>query len=250
MQYIREGSGTALVLQHGIFSGSGYWLQQINAFSRTCDVVAPDLPGFAGSAGLNPPESIEGFAAALVNFLDSTLGTTRFSLVGHSLGGMVAQQVALDFPERLERLVLYGTSPIGEIPGRFESIAQSAERLKDDGMEETLVRFAKTWFKSGDKDPNFDVCLKVGQGIRMEAAIKTLLAISKWDVSERLSEIRTPVLVVCGDSDIGAPPEMSIALYRNLPNAQLAILPNAAHNLHMERPKLFNTTLAGFLHQG
>ena len=93
----RFGEGRALVLLHGFLGGSGYWAPQISHFARMFEVIAPDLPGFAGSHAQPTPDTISGFAPVLLDFLDR-ISIGRFALVGHSLGGMVAQQIALDFP--------------------------------------------------------------------------------------------------------------------------------------------------------
>ena len=150
--YRRAGEGPTVVLQHGFLGGSGYWLPQIQYLCPRFDVVAPDLPGFATSGELATPDTIDGFVAALIELMDE-LRVEKFSLVGHSLGGSIAQQLALDYPDRLERVVFYGASSIGDIPGRFETIGDSIKQLQKDGLEKTAVRFAKSWFLHGDKAP-------------------------------------------------------------------------------------------------
>src|SRR5215470_11167237 len=95
LHYIRYGKGTPLIMQHGFLGGGGYWVPQFPAFGKGFDIVAPDLPGFAGSGAEPPQDSIEGMAGAVVALADA-LKIERFHLIGHSMGGMVAQQIALD----------------------------------------------------------------------------------------------------------------------------------------------------------
>ncbi len=248
-KYLRAGAGSTVVLQHGFLGGSGYWLPQLQYLCPRFDVIAPDLPGFAGSADMAAPDSIEGFAGALIGLLDE-LGVGTFSLVGHSLGGSIAQQVALDHPHRLERVVFYGASSVGEIPGRFETIADSIAKLKEDGIERTAVRFAESWFLHGDRAPAFDFCLRAGRGATAAAAVNALTAMKTWSADGRLHEIAAPALAICGDGDRGTPPGRSMRLFEGLPDARLAILPGAAHNLHLERPDLFNQVVGDFLTGG
>jgi len=247
--YRRAGKGPTVVLQHGFLGGSGYWLPQIQYLCPRFDVIAPDLPGFGSSGKLATPNTIAGFIDALMGLMDE-LQVSKFSLVGHSMGGSIAQQVALNHPDRLERVVFYGASSIGEIPGRFETIVDSIRKLPEDGIERTAVRFAKSWFLHGDTAPAFDFCLQAGQGATVEGATHALQAIEKWNVDDRLHEISTPALVICGDGDRGTPPQRSMRLYEALPNARLAILPGAAHNLHLERTELFNQVVGDFLTGG
>ena len=247
--YRRAGDGPAVVLQHGFLGGSGYWLPQIQYLCPRFDVIAPDLPGFASSAKMATPNTIAGFVDALMGLMDE-LQVSKFSLVGHSMGGSIAQQVALDHSDRLERVVFYGASSIGEIPGRFETIVDSIKKLPEDGIEKTAVRFAKSWFLHGDAAPAFDFCLQSGQGATVEGATHALQAVEKWSADDRLHEIETPALVICGDGDRGTPPQRSMRLFEALPNARLAILPGAAHNLHLERSGLFNQVVGDFLTGG
>lgn len=87
-------------------------------------------------------------------------------------------------------------------------------------------------------------------GATVEGATHALQAVEKWSADDRLHEIGTPALVICGDGDRGTPPQRSMRLYEALPNARLAILPGAAHNLHLERTELFNQVIGDFLTGG
>lgn len=247
--YRRAGEGPTVVLQHGFLGGSGYWLPQIQYLCSRFDVIAPDLPGFASSGALTTPDTIGGFVDALIGLMNE-LEVGNFSLVGHSLGGSIAQQLALDHADRLERVVFYGTSSIGDIPGRFETIPDSIERVQKDGIEKTAVRFNNTWFLHGDQAPAFEFSLRAGEGVTLQNAVNALTAVGPWSADDRLHEIETPALVICGDGDRGTPPPRSMRLFEALPNARLAILPGAAHNLHLERSGLFNQVVGEFLTGG
>lgn len=129
LTYRRQGRGPALVLQHGFLGGLGVFAPQFDHFSRFYDVIAADLPGFAGSADEPCEGSVPGMSESLVELLDS-LGVTSFSILGHSLGGMVALQTALDHGRRVEKLVLYGTSRRGGAQtGRRSLLPQVLARM-------------------------------------------------------------------------------------------------------------------------
>ena len=246
LNYRRSGKGPTLVLQHGFLGGSGYFTPQIDHLCRSHDVIAADLPGFAGSADQPTPESIESLSRSLLGFLDD-LGVERFSLLGHSMGGMVALQSALDQPARIERLILYGTSASGHMPDRFETFERSIERLQEDGLEATAARIAATWFVEGKTAPFYPLCVEAGLGVREEAAIACLRAMPNWDVSDRIGDLDVPTLVLYGDRDRSYGLEDAVGLARGIPNARLCILPDCAHNVHLEKPELFNQIVADFL---
>lgn len=246
LNYRRNGKGPSLVLQHGFLGGSGYFAPQMTCFGNSHDIIAADLPGFAGSAEEPTPESIEGLSHSLVGFLDA-LDIGQFSLLGHSMGGMVALQTALDHPERIERLILYGTSASGRTRGRFETFEQSIERLRADGLEATAARITATWFVEGKAAPFYPFCLEAGRGVREEAAIACLAAMPAWDVSDRIGELKVPTLVIYGDRDRSYALDDAIDLARGIPDARLCVLPDCAHNVHLEKTDLFNQVVIDFL---
>ena len=93
LSYTRQGSGPVLVLLHGYLGGSAMWADQVAAFSSHRDVICPDLAGFGKSADLTAPDSITGHALSVLQLMDD-LDVGAFELLGHSMGGMVAQEVA------------------------------------------------------------------------------------------------------------------------------------------------------------
>ena len=246
LNYRRYGNGAPLVLQHGFLGGGGYWTPQLPAFGRHFDVIAPDFPGFAGSGHIEAPESVEGFSAALIGLLDE-LNVARTSLVGHSMGGMVALQTALDYPDRIERLVLYGAACTGNLPKRFETFETSITRIKHEGIEACADSIVPTWFVKGDGAPHFAMCREAGRGADVDAAVRALRALSQWDVCARLDELSAPVLVICGDRDRSTAPDQSYRLWEGIEGSQLCVVPGCAHNVHLERPDLFEAAVLEFL---
>ena len=242
----RFGEGRALVLLHGFLGGSGYWAPQISHFARMFEVIAPDLPGFAGSHAQPTPDTISGFAPVLLDFLDR-ISIGRFALVGHSLGGMVAQQIALDFPDRVERLVLYGTASAGRLPGRFETQEASIARILSEGIEAHAEVTTQSWFVYGKDNPFYEMCHESGVGLSADDAVRVLKAGAQWNVTSRLRELSTPTLVICGDRDRSCSPEESIKLWHAIPDSRLCIVPSCAHCVHLEKADIFNGIVADFL---
>lgn len=245
LNYRRSGRGKPLLLQHGFLGGAGVWTPTMAHFSSMFDVIAPDLPGFAGSRAEKAPDSIEGFAKSLIALVDE-LGIETFLLVGNSLGATISLQLALDFPSRVSRLVLYGASPSAPTR-RFESIETTIERIGREGLATIAPAIAATWFRDGERHVYYRPCLEAGQGASEEAAITTLKAVSRWDVTGRLGEIKVPTLVLCGDADRSTPPEDSYALWRGISNARLCVVPGCAHIVHLEKTDLFHRIVGDFL---
>ncbi|MCB1743181.1 MAG: alpha/beta fold hydrolase [Gammaproteobacteria bacterium] len=246
LNHLRHGSGPPLVLQHGFLGGAGYWIPHMATFGRHFDVIAPDLPGFAGSGHLAAPETVEGFAAALLNLLDE-LDIERTTLLGHSMGSMISLQIALDHPDRIERLVLYGSACTGNLPKRFETTQTSIARIRELGIEACADHIVPTWFVDGESAPYFKLCRDAGQGADAEGAVRALSALSRWDVGNRLGEIHRPVLVICGDRDRSTAPDQSYRLWQGIAGSELCVVPGCAHNVHLERPELFSSVVLDFL---
>lgn len=246
LNYRRNGSGYPLVMQHGYFGSGELWQAQIDYFSDFYDVITPDLAGFGRSAALRAPDSIPECAAMLLELLDD-LGIGEFALMGHSMGGMIVQQMALMQPARVARLVCFGTGPVGLLPDRFETLDESRQRIETDGLQVAARRIARTWFVDGEKAAGYAVCERVAQQATEQAALACLRAWGKWNVEDQLANVVMPCLVVWGDHDRSYGWRQPESLWRNIPGANLAVLPGCAHNAHMEKPELFNLVVHDFL---
>lgn len=248
LHYRRYGSGPTLVMQHGFVGGGGYFAPQAVRLARFFDVICPDLPGFAGSASLRADMTVPGLSHCLTALLDA-LGVGRFSLLGHSLGGAVALQTALDKPERIDKLVLYGTGSTGRLPERFETFEDTLASIRSDGIRAVAKRIAKTWFVEEARAPMYDFCVAAAGTPDDGAAIEVLENIQSWDVTGRLGELDMPVLIVCGDRDRSYGLEDTLAMKRRIAGSQLCVIPNCAHAAHLESPELFTDALTDFLLQ-
>lgn len=246
LNYTRYGSGPALVLVHGFLGGTGYWRPQQTALRHALDVIAVDLPGFGASARIPAPESLSGYADTVFALMDH-LHIERFALLGFSMGGMIAQQAVLDRPERITKLILYGSSSTGELPHRFESWSDSAARMREEGVETTADRTVGTWFVDGEADPYHAICREACRGADEDACQTVMHAIQGWSARERLGEMTLPTLVLVGDQDRSTRVSDSLPLWEGIPGSQLCVLPGCAHGAHMEKPDLFNRIIADFM---
>ena len=242
----RGGSGFPLVLVHGYLAGAGIWREQFDYFRDRFDVLAPNLPGFGDSAHLTAPDTISGFAMQVLDGLRAQ-GVERFHLLGHSMGGMIVQAMAARASERIASLVCYGTGPVGALPDRFETIETSRRRLEAEGIEKTVRRITATWFLEGDAADGYETCVALGLKASMQAALASLSAWETWDGRPDMSAIGADTLVVWGDRDRSYGWQQPEALWRGIANSSLAVVPGCAHNVHMEKPNLFNSIIGDFL---
>jgi len=246
LPYRRAGAGAPLVLVHGYLGGSAQWSAQMAAFSATHDVIAPDLPGFGQSAFLPGESRIADFAAAVMDCVDR-LGIETFTLLGHSMGGMIVQEIAAHHTGRIDGLVLYGTGPLGLMPDRFEPIETSMARLKSEGVRATADRISATWFRDGTDGHGYPTTRGIARQANPQAAENALIAMRDWDGRDTLSRIDMRCRIIWGDQDRSYRWPQVNALWAGIPRTELAVIPGASHAAHMEKPDMFNALVQDFL---
>ena len=243
---LRKGKGKTLVLQHGFMSSTAYWENVANTLSENFEVIALDLPGFGARRCEPAVDSVNAYVNDLLNRL-AILDIDRFHLCGHSLGGMIAQELALIAPDRIDRLILYATGPDGSMPGRFESFAQSIAQIEKQGADVTIRRTTASWFLKGESDPSYPAALSLAQQASSEAIMMGYNAMNTWQSMDRLQDIKAPTLVLWPDCDQSYQWPNPQALWQGIENSSLAVIPGCAHNAHLEKPHLFNAIVKDFL---
>lgn len=234
-----------LVLVHGFMGGSDQWVLQAPLADQR-DIVCVDLPGFGKQAHLPALTSISDYARWVLDEL-SRLGIDRFDLLGHSMGGMIVQEMVLQAPERVARLILYGTGAVGVLPGRFEPIETSMARARQDGAEATARRISATWFLEGERAEHYPACAAIAAQSSLDAILAGLSAMQGWTGEDHLAAITAETLILWGDGDRTYPWSQTERLWQTIPDTQLAVVPGCAHAVHMERPALFNQLIDAFL---
>lgn len=234
-----------LVLVHGFLGGSDQWQLQ-KPLERDRELIALNLPGFGHESDQPALSRIENYADWCLTELKAR-GCAEFDLMGHSMGGMIVQEMAHRAPDRLNRLILYATGSIGELPGRFEPIATSMERARTDGAQATARRIAATWFRDQEAASEYADCAGIAEKGSLQAILAGLAAMKAWSGEERLKELSCETLVLWGDCDRTYAWHQIEKLWRDIPRSHLAVLPGCAHAVHLEKPDLFNDIVADFL---
>ena len=241
-----EGKGFPLILIHGFLGSSKMWEPQINFFKNHFRVITPDLPGFGKSNKAKSHNSIQSIANLLMDCLEEKK-IDKFYLLGHSMGGMIVQEMAKEYGNKIVKLICYSTGPRGEMPGRFESVDQSRENLKKKGLEITAKNIAKTWFVRKENAKYFDICIEAGKQTSTKAVDDALIAFKNWNGIDTLKNIKNETLIVWGDQDKSYNLEQIKTLEKSIKKSKLVIFKNCAHNVHLEQPNQFNNTIKNFL---
>jgi 3-oxoadipate enol-lactonase len=238
-----------LVFLHGIGGAARGWRNQLDAFSDRYRAIAWDMPGYGGSAPL-PAVSIGALADALQDFLQQ-VGATKPVLVGHSIGGMIVQQLLEQNPGIARAVVLAQTSPaFGKPDGDWQKSFIDA-RLGPLDRGETLASLAPSLVKElvgDDPDPQGMALARDCMAHVPEATYRaTMLALMGFDLRGALRDIAVPTLVLSGSKDNNAPAPMMAKMATYIPSATYVEIEGAGHLVNLERPKAFNTALDRFL---
>jgi 2-hydroxy-6-oxonona-2,4-dienedioate hydrolase len=246
LNYQRKGAGQTVVLLHGLFGSCRYWSFLADHLSPTYDVISLDLPGFGDSSTVPVPKNVAGYGAIVFDFLQS-LGIESFSILGHSLGGAIAQQMSLDYPHEIEKMVAYATKPAVLDEDRFESFEKTLDRILNSDIDDVVKSQATNWFDAGADAQHFQLCLDAAKGVTSVSAGECVQAIRGWDARDQLDKLEMPVLIVSGDRDRSVSLETLVGEKQAIKNAQLSILPGCGHMAHLESPQVFNQVIHEFL---
>jgi pimeloyl-ACP methyl ester carboxylesterase len=226
--------------------GSRQWDTQLPFLSHHFEVITLDLAGYGLANQLHAPTDLADHARNVLATL-THIGVERFHLLGHSMGGMVVQEITHQAPHRVDKLVLYSTGPLGCIPGRFETMERSRERLRDDGVQRTARQICATWLLKREASPAFEDLASLATNSSEQAASAGLSAMESWDGRDYLAKIEQTTLVLWGEHDRSYSWSQIEALWRGIPCASLAVLPACAHAVHLERNELFCRLVIEFL---
>ena len=238
-----------LVFLHGIGGAARAWRGQLDAFGDRYRAIAWDMPGYGGSAAL-PVVSISALADALQEFL-LQVGATNPILVGHSIGGMIVQQVLSTSPGIAGAIVLAQTSPaFGKPDGDWQKSFIDA-RLGPLDRGETLASLAPSLVRElvgDDADANGMQLARDCMAAVPEATYRaTMLALMGFDLRHALKNIAVPTLVLSGSKDNNAPAPMMAKMASYIPQATYVELEGAGHLANLERAGAFNAALDQFL---
>jgi pimeloyl-ACP methyl ester carboxylesterase len=244
LSYKRIGKGYPLVLVHGYLGGQDMWQFQ-EVLEDNFELIMPSLAGYGESSKMTAPSTIRENAIQVFKLLDH-LKIDTFNLLGHSMGGMIVQEMAALFPERVNKLICFGTGSIGVLPSRFETIDESRAKIKKFGIDKARKDIAKTWFVDHSIGGGYKLCLDEGSKATTQAALASLDAWESWDGRTQLSQILSPTLILWANKDRSYDWNQQEILNQGIANSKVEIIDGCAHNSHMEKPDLINTIIKNF----
>jgi pimeloyl-ACP methyl ester carboxylesterase len=261
--YRTAGSGPVVLLIHGIAGSSATWDDVLPSLAERYCVVAPDLLGHGGSAKPRGDYSLGAYASGLRDLL-GVLGHERASIVGHSLGGGVAMQLAYQFPERCERLVLVSSGGLGrEVHGLLRAAALPGAEwvlplLCAGGIRDAVEAVAGVLARVGlratpDVEELWRGFSSLGDADARQAFVHTLRTLvdpggQRVSAADRLYlAAKVPSLIIWGERDTMIPPGHARAAHDAIPGSRLEIFPEAGHFPHRDDPLRFVAVLLDFL---
>lgn len=248
--YLATGQGQPVVLIHGVGLNKEMWGGQVVGLATQYRVIAYDMLGHGDSPRPEPGTELLGYADQLRELLDH-LGLTQVTVIGFSMGGLVARAFALHYPQYLQGLVVLN-SVFNRTPeqraGVIARTAQAAQHGPDANAEAALSR----WFSREYQAANPAQIAAIRQTLASndpQGYLTTYELFATQDMyrADDLGNIRVPTLIATGELDPGSTPEMAEQLAQRIPGARAAILAEQRHMMPVESPRLVNQLLLDFL---
>ena len=259
IEFVDRGTGPALLLVHGLAGSWRNWLENIPGFSDRHRVVAIDLPGFGNSPLPAEPLSMEGLGDLLVRLADELGLGDDTTIVGHSMGGLIATEAVLESPARFRAICLAAAAgvSVANIPKSRRELTKILMELDlplgsdraTRGLARPRVRAAqlRTFIAHPNRIGPEILWELVSWGTRSPGTLQAAYAMAGYDTRHRLPEIELPALLIWGARDRLVPLKAAYAYRRRMEHADLSILDDTGHMLQIERPSTFNSEVEGFM---
>jgi pimeloyl-ACP methyl ester carboxylesterase len=251
--YESHGTGEPLILIPGFASGAWSWFGQIENLSKHFQVITFDPRGIANSKISDGTKvSLQTIAGDIVDLLDE-LKIEKANVLGASFGGFVAQEFALNFPEKLNKLILACTSfggknhvaPSLEVLSSFISVD---DLNKSERIRKFIVPAFTPEFFAEHSETVEKVCrLRERNFVPETVYMQQLESATTFDAEKRVAQIKAETLILTGDSDVVVPPENSRNLAAAIPNAKLETIKGGSHMFFIEKADEFNQAVTDFI---
>lgn len=258
------GDGSPVVFIHGLESYIPAWNKNLTPLSKHLRCIAIDLPGYGKSSKSLHPGTMAFYAEVVIKLMDK-LGINKFNICGHSMGGVIAFKLAIEFPDRVSKLFL-------SAPGGAESYTDDEKLLVENFIsterminndENQIYNNVLVNFQNFPEDAGFMISdriaiRKAGEfAVHAEIIARSASGVINSDVPLRLSEVKSQTMIIFGDNDKLIPnrfvhPELTPqqlfnTFKRNIPSFIIKTYPNCGHFPQFEHPNLFNQDLINFI---
>ncbi len=248
IHYVVEGEGAPVTLIHGVGSNAEGCDEIARRLTPSFKVIRMDLRGHGASGRIVGRCSLEDFAADVVAVLDNE-GVAVTDVMGFSLGGMIAQCLALTHPGRIRRLGLV-SAVAGRTPEEKKRLSERARTIRAEGVGPVIGASAERWFTKDFLEAHPDKVAKRLAEIHANdpaSYAEAYRVFAESDLGDRIHSIPHRTLVMTGENDIGSNPRMARFMHREIADSQLVILPNLRHSILVEAPDVVVDHLLPFL---
>ena len=249
INYQEEGSGYPLILIHGLNGDLTGWVLVMPELSKHYRTMALDVRGHGGTSKPDQPYSIKGFSEDLYGFMNH-LKIAKAHILGLSMGGAIAQQFALDHPEKIRSLVLVSTfSYVDENVHR--AFTRLRQTLKDRGYPAFFDEVIKLAFTSqyiaanpGPLAQLKEKRIRVNSPVAIGRATDACMA---FNLKNEIAQISLPTLIVSGKEDFFTPIHLAEQIHRSIRDSEWKVLEGVGHNLYLEKPGQLTRMALDFL---
>lgn len=237
--------GIPLVFIHGWAGNHTKWVNQIEFFSKNYPVIVYDLEGH-GKSESAIDYSIRHYSATLHNLLNY-LKLDQIYLIGHSLGGIIAQQYAIDYQERIQKLILISTS-MKIITSFRKKLAILLMRLLLRVSFKKYFKILFSYTQDPEKSPDKLALLADSVcSISRKVIRNTFAEMTSFNSTDKFSSFDKPTLIILGEKDPIITSQMAQTLTQNIPNSNLKIIPSGYHEIMLENSDLVNEAILNFI---
>jgi len=263
--YTERGKGEAMVLIMGLGANKESWFMNMPTLSKHYRVIAFDSRGVGATNRSGEAYTMGRMAADTIGLLD-VLGIDKVHIVGVSLGSMIAQEIAINFPQRVGKLILAATTPgmsdaankdiwdkkTAEMRRNMGLGEDFNERIMNDPGNMDVVRIMVRITALAFNRIVFKIPMVLGaryyfNKVGPSGVLDQLRAVSKHNTIDRLDQIKAPTLVMAGAADKIVPIEFSRIVAKYIPGAKFLMFEGGSHSFFMERSKRFNREVIEFL---
>ena len=250
IHYEITGEGEPLILIEGLGTAAWLWWKQVPELAKHYRVIAYDQRGVGRSDKPDEPYTIPMLADDLAGLMD-VLKIKQAHVLGISLGGYVAQEFTLKYPERVERLILCSTSfgGIHAIPPTPDMIVALTTPVagQSDLRERVALSLSPAYAAAHPEDVDYMVAARLDNPQPAYAYSRQLMSAAAWTSEDRLGQILAPVVIMAGTADTIVPPENARLLATAIPHAEMRLLEGAGHLINVEQTDKFNKEVIEFL---
>lgn len=249
IEYLDKGEGEVILLLHGLGSTKADWDFQKVPFSEDFRVIAPDLRGHGNST---KPVSEKDYGISQcgedMKLLLQSLNIEKCTVIGFSMGGAIAFDMAVKYPSLFSKMVIVNTAPDFNNLGEFgnQMIEERTHLLKSEGMKAMAKKVSEGMFPDPDQSELQQIFYKRASKNELDSYFNSFITLMEWGLGDKIEKISIPILVVASEFDY-TPIDSKVKYVEKMKNARLKIIKNSRHGVTMDQPIEFNKAILNFM---